>query len=322
MSDASARVLRLLGLLQNHRFWRGDDLAERLEVSPRTLRRDIERVRGLGYRVDSTPGPTGGYQLVAGGQLPPLALDSDEAVALVVGLRAAMSGSIADVAEASVRALTKVMQMLPPAMRSRADALRTMVVTPPPSRTDTNAVSAETLGIIAQACRDTVRLRFGYTARGGAITDRSVEPYRLVTIGRRWYLVAFDMDRNDWRTFRADRMTEPVPARNAFSPRPLPADDLVAFVQAGIDQIATVYEVDIVVRAPAAQVAEFAGQWATVTALDESTCRLQMATDSLEWPIHLLATIPADFDVRAPAELQTLVSAVARRFARSARRSN
>ena len=319
MANPSARMLRLLALLQNHRFWPGSNLADRLGVSPRTLRRDIDQLRHLGYTIDSTPGVTGGYQLVAGGQMPLLALDPDEVIALVVGLNASVNSGITDLAGPSVTALTKVLQVLPAELRQRSEALRAVTIAPRPPD-DREGVPAEALGLIAQACRDAVRLRFGYTARTGAVTARSVEPYRLVNLERRWYLVAYDMDRSDWRTFRVDRLADPVPARNTFTPRPLPTDDLVGMIRSGIDSVIVLHEVVVELEAPAEVVAAATGRWGTVEALDAGRCRMTMSTESLDWPLQVLTVIDAEFRVIAPSELARLVRATGRRLARSTRR--
>src|SRR5690349_3989551 len=249
--NTSARMLRLLSLLQTHRYWPGEELSERLEVSGRTLRRDIDRLRELGYVVDASRGVAGGYQLRAGGQLPPLLLEDDEAVAIAVGLRSAAAASVAGVGgleETAVHALTKVVGLMPPRLRRRMDALTSQTDTPGPWA-EGPVVDAAVLTTLAQACRDDEPLRFGYTARDAAPTDRWVEPHRLVSLGRRWYLVAYDRDRQDWRSFRVDRIAEPRTTGHRFRPRELPADDAVAFVQAGIRQMPTAYDVRVRVAA-------------------------------------------------------------------------
>src|SRR6266851_2217327 len=192
MANTSSRTLRLLSLLQTHRFWPGDELADRLEVSPRTLRRDIDRLRELGYPVDAHRGVDGGYQLAAGAVLPPLVLDDEEAVALAIGLRTAAQGAVAGIEEASVRALAKVVHVMPPRLRRRVDALRAATV-PAVWATTGPTVDAGLLTAVAQACRDEERLRFAYTVQSGERTARHVEPHRLVSLGRRWYLVAYDL---------------------------------------------------------------------------------------------------------------------------------
>src|SRR6266545_2546717 len=210
MLETSARLLRLLSLLQARRDWSGPDLADRLGVSARTVRRDVERLRSLGYPVHATSGTAGGYRLGAGAALPPLLLDDDEAVAVAVGLRTAAGGSVAGIEETSVRALVKLEQVLPSRLRHRVNALWTSTV-PVPVPGDGATVDAEVLTAIAGACRDHQRLRFDYRDHGGSASVRTVEPHRLVCWGRRWYLLAWDTDRNDWRTFRVDRLQPRTP---------------------------------------------------------------------------------------------------------------
>ena len=306
LADTSARTLRLLGLLQHHRFWPGDELADRLEVSARTLRRDIERLRTLGYPVKSAPGTAGGYQLEPGASMPPLLLDDDEATALVVGLQTAAHGPVAGIADASLRALGKVMQILPTKLQRQVDAVHAMTVASPPMARPT-AVSAPILAIIAQACRDEVRVRFGYTARDGQTTERSVEPYRIVTLGQRFYLVAFDMDRSDWRTFRLDRIAEPDPARNRFDPRPLPAENIAEYVRTQIEQLTTTYEIEVEIHVDAETAASKVGRWAHFEATGEGTCVMTMRTDALDWAAFTLATLDVPFTMQQPDELRELL---------------
>ncbi|MGL5929740.1 MAG: helix-turn-helix transcriptional regulator, partial [Dermatophilaceae bacterium] len=192
--STSARMLSLLSLLQTHRYWPGEELATRLEVSGRTLRRDIERLRDLGYVVDASRGVSGGYQLRAGGQLPPLLLEDNEAVAIAAGLRTAAAGSVGGLEETSVQALTKVLALMPPRLRRQMDALASQTDAPGPWSAGP-AVDAGVLTTLAQACRDDEAITFSYTTRGGEASRRRVEPHRLVSLGRRWYLVAWDRDR-------------------------------------------------------------------------------------------------------------------------------
>ncbi|MDN5854594.1 MAG: YafY family transcriptional regulator, partial [Actinomycetia bacterium] len=248
MSGSSARMLRLLSLLQTHRYWQGTELAGRLDVSQRTVRRDVDRLRDLGYPVDATRGAAGGYQLQAGASLPPLLLEDDEAVAITVGLRAAAGGVVSGVEDASVRALTKIVQVMPKRLRRRVDALQDYTVPAPLAGPTIDAV---TLSTLAQACRDSERLRFAYTRYDRVSAERLVEPHRLVSLGRRWYLVAWDLERHDWRSFRVDRLTEPRLQGVPFRPRELPAGDAAEFVKAGIASRPTKYDVRVVVHAPA-----------------------------------------------------------------------
>jgi len=312
-------MLRLLSLLQHHRFWPGDELANRLEVSERTLRRDVDRLRQLGYPVESSRGTDGGYQLAGGGSMPPLVLDNDEALALAVGLHGAAHSGVVDVAEPALRALVKVVPMMPPRLRHRVEALRETIASAPPSSAPARGVDAEVLAVVAQACRDTTRLRFSYVARDGTETERTVDPYRLVTIGRRWYLVAYDLDRDAWRTFRIDRLSQPDPSRNAYTPRPLPAEDLVAFVRSGIAEASPSIDVAVIVDADIERVQSVVGRWGTVTRADDGRCRLAITTDSLGWPLMLLAMIDAPVDVIEPPELLDRLRTVGRHWSAAAR---
>lgn len=316
--STSARMLRLLSLLQTHRYWPGPELADRLEVSARTLRRDIDRLRELGYVVDAMRGTAGGYQLRAGGSLPPLLLDDEEAVAIAVGLRTAAAGAVSGMEEASLQALTKVTALMPARLRRRIDALT--------SQTDGvpwgggPALDAGVLTTLAQACRDDEPVQFTYTARDAEPAVRRVEPHRLVSLGRRWYLVGYDRDRQDWRSFRVDRVSEPRPSGQRFRPRELPAPDAPSFVRAGIRAMPQRYAVSVLLDAPADTVASYVGRWATVEsdAHDEGACRMTMSTDSLDWPIMVLAHLDSDFTVEGPPELREALASAATRFARAA----
>jgi predicted DNA-binding transcriptional regulator YafY len=320
MSNTSSRLLRLLSLLQHHRHWPGSELADRLEVSERTLRRDVDRLRQLGYPVESSRGIDGGYELSAGSTMPPLLLDEREAIALAVGLHGAAHSIHTDVAEASVSALAKVVAMLPATLRGRVELVRDVTVAGQwrAGRADAG-LTADVLGRVAQACRDGVRLRFDYAAADGTESHRYVEPYRLVTLASRWYLVAFDVDRADWRTFRVDRLAEPELLRNTFDPRPLPAEDLADYVRTRIASMRVVHHVELVVHAPVDQVRSAVGNWATVSATaTEDRTLLAMDTDSLDWPMLALSTLACDFEVVAPPELGDRLRACGERFARCA----
>jgi predicted DNA-binding transcriptional regulator YafY len=315
MANTSGRMLRLLSLLQTHRYWPGGELAGRLEVSPRTLRRDVDRLRELGYPVDATRGVAGGYQLQAGAAVPPLLLDDEEAVAIAVGLRTAAAGGVAGFEETSVRALAKVIQLLPPRLRKRIDALR--AVSTPGVFGGGPELDATTLTTVALACRGEERLRFSYTPRAGDSSVRHVEPHRLVSLGRRWYLAAWDLDRGDWRSFRVDRLSAPEPTGARFRPREIPGGDPVAWLRSRIAAIPTRYEVAVVFHAPAERVVSFVGQWATVEPIMESSCRMRMNTDELSWPLWVLAGLGADFTIESPAELRDRVRTAADVMARS-----
>lgn len=312
-------MLQLLALLQTHRYWPGGELAERLEISQRTLRRDVDRLRELGYPVTADRGVGGGYQLAAGAALPPLVVDDDEAVAIAVGLQAAAHSAIAGIEESSVRALTKVVQVLPPRLRRRVDDLRAMTVPAAwnsAGRTGPT-IDTSTLTTIAQACRDTETLEFSYTTKSGAQTDRHVEPHRLVSLGRRWYLVAYDLTRHDWRSFRLDRLHEPHRSGPRFRPRQLPADDAAAFVRAGIANVPTRYDIEVVVHAPADVVRAEVQRWGTVAEIDPRRCLLRMSVDTLDWPAMALGAIGAEFDIRSPPELVNYIRDWGDRFARA-----
>jgi predicted DNA-binding transcriptional regulator YafY len=322
MANTSSRTLRLLSLLQTHRYWPGPELADRLGVSVRTLRRDVDRLRELGYPVEAQRGVDGGYQLAAGAALPPLVVDDEEAVALAVGLQAAAQGAVAGIEESAVRALAKVVQVMPTRLRRRVEALGAMTV---PASWSSAAqpnvnVDAGVLTVLALACRDSERLRFSYTSADGQHTSRHVEPHRLVSLGRRWYLVGYDLTRHDWRSFRLDRLISPAGTGARFRPRELPAADAAAFVRAGIDSATTAYDVEVVVEAPAAVVRERIGRWSSVEETDAARCRVRMTADSLDWPLMALGVAGADFQVISPPELADRVHDWGRRFSQAGQR--
>ena len=313
--NTSARMLRLLSLLQTHRYWPGGELADRLEVSARTLRRDVDRLRELGYVVDAVRGVAGGYQLRAGGQLPPLLLEDEEAVAIAVSLQSSAAGGTPGMEETSVQALSKVIALMPPRLRRQMDALRSQTERLPWSGGP--ALDPGLLSTLAQACRDCEPIHFTYTARQAEPTDRWVEPHRMVSMGRRWYLVAYDRDRQDWRSFRVDRIGDPRTSGQTFRPRELPAEDALSFVQAGIRRMPQRYAVRVVFHADPAEVAAVVGRWATVTGTP-GAARLEMNVDTLDWPVFVLANVDAAFTVESPPELEAAVAATAERFRRSA----
>jgi predicted DNA-binding transcriptional regulator YafY len=313
MLETSARLLRLLSLLQARREWTGPELAGRLAVSTRTVRNDVERLRSLGYPVHATRGPVGGYRLGAGATLPPLILDDEEAVAVTIGLRTAAGGSITGVEETSLRALAKLEQVLPSRLRRKVNALQTFTTPVPPDHPGPR-VSAETLAVIAAACRDQEQLRFDYSSHDGRPSQRRVEPYRLVTWGRRWYLVAFDTDRADWRTFRADRITPRPPAGPRFSPRELPGD-VIDHVKRGVSSAAWRYRARITVHAPAGQITHRINPAVgTVEHVDENTCILDTGADTIETLAVYLGLLGADFTVTGPPELAAYIRMLSRRY--------
>lgn len=316
MADTSKRTLRLLSLLQMNRFWPGAELAERLRVSERTLRRDVDRLRELGYQVVATPGVGGGYRLRAGRAMPPLLLTDEEAVAIAVGLRTAAAGAVAGFEEVSVGALAKLVDMMPPRLRRRLDVLRTYTA-PGPSGGGPR-VDAAVLVAIAQACRDTERLRFDYAAADGERTRRLVEPSRLVWLNLRWYLLAWDAERHDWRTFRVDRMTRPQPAGSYFRPREVPGGDPADFVRSRLAAAPARHTVVALVRASAEEVVPAVAEWGRVEAVDEGSCRLVMPTDDLEWPALVLLSVGAEFEVEQSPAFRDYLRSVGGLFVRGA----
>ena len=317
MLETSARLLRLLSLLQAHREWSGADLADRLGVTSRTVRRDVDRLRELGYPVNASPGTGGGYQLGAGAELPPLLLDDDEAVAVAVGLRTAAGQGIEGIGETSVRALAKLEQVLPSRLRRRVGALNAFTVPmlrgPQPS-----AVDPAVLTELANLCRDAERLRFEYSDHGGTPTRRTVEPHRLVCTERRWYLVAWDLDRDDWRTFRADRITPRPPHGPRFAPRTPPAEDLAAYVSKGVSTRA--YASHAVVRLLVSKeeaterISPSAGQ---LEADGPDACILRTGAASLDvMVIHVMLT-GFEFEVLEPAELTEAIRTARDRLSRA-----
>lgn len=300
MVETSARLLRLLSLLEARPEWSGPDLAARLGVTVRTLRRDISKLRGLGYPVHAAPGVAGGYRLGAGASLPPLLLDDEEAVAVALSLRTAATHAISGIGEAAVRALAKLEQVLPARLRERAAAIGLATV---PLTGPAPTVDGEVLTIIARACRHHERLTFGYQrSQQDEPSMRLTEPHRLVQAGYRWYLVARDVERNDWRTFRADRIDAPAPTGTRFVPRDPP--DAAAFVANSVTTAPYRYQARIVVQAPAARVAGLVPPSAAVVeAVDADTCLVTTGSDSLDaMALHVALLGPA-FTVLEPPEL-------------------
>lgn len=293
-------MLRLLSLLQTHRYWTGPELAGRLEVSERTLRRDVERLRGLGYPVDATRGAAGGYQLQAGASLPPLLVADDEAVAIAVGLQASAGTGTSAFDDAAVRALSKIVQVMPPRLRRRVKALQDYTDRGPMYGPSTDAVL---LSVLAQTCRDDERLEIVYHRADGERSRRTVEPHRLVSRGRRWYLVAYDLQRGDWRTFRVDRMSEPRATGVRFRQRELPAPDAATFVSEKIAALRPTTDVSFVVRAPAEKVADVVRWWGTVEPDGDERCRVTMSVDTLDWVVFVLAAVGAPYEQAEPAAL-------------------
>ncbi|MBO3738346.1 helix-turn-helix transcriptional regulator [Actinoplanes flavus] len=316
MLETSARLLRLLSLLQTPRDWTGAELAERLSVSTRTVRNDVDRLRNLGYPVHGTRGSVGGYRLGAGAALPPLLLDDEEAVAVAIGLRTAAGGTILGIEETSMRALAKLEQVLPSRLRRRVNTLHRYAEAVP--RDDTGPrVDADTLSSIAAACRDHIRLRFDYRSHDGSESRRDAEPYRLVNWGRRWYLVGFDVERADWRTYRVDRLHPRTPAGPRFTPRELP-EEAVDRVRRGVSSAAWRHRAQVVVHASAERLAERINPAiGTITAVDDTRCLLDTGADTIEALAVHLGLLGVDFTVTAPPELVALVRELGNRYRRA-----
>ncbi|MCV7421521.1 YafY family transcriptional regulator [Mycobacterium yunnanensis] len=315
MSETTGRVLRLLGLLQSRRVWGGDELAERLGVTGRSVRRDVERLRELGYPVHASKGHGGGYQLGAGAALPPLLLDPDEAVAMAVSLRVAAGGSVAGVGESALRALTKLDQVMPSRLRSQVAAVHDATTTLTPGQTD-DLVDPDVLMTLARACRDHEHVAAGYVDRAGTTTDRRVEPYRLVTTGRRWYLLCFDRDRDDWRSLRLDRMSDVIARGTTFTPREAP--DAAQYVRRAITASPYRYVARVRYRAPRDAVAQcFSDASAEIEEDGPDACILTAGADDPERMVPWLAMPGVEFEVLAPAEVAAAVRTVADRLRRA-----
>jgi predicted DNA-binding transcriptional regulator YafY len=321
MLETSARLLKLLSLLQQPKEWSGAALADELGVGVRTVRRDVDKLRNLGYPVDALPG-VAGYRLGSGAALPPLLLDDDEAVAVAIGLRAAASGTVAGTEESSVRALTKLEQVLPSRLRHRIELLQQVAVTPAGGP----SVQPDVLLAVAAACRDHQRLRFDYSNHDGTATTRTTEPHRLVHTGRRWYLVAWDLDRSDWRTFRLDRLEPRIPTGPRFTPREEVPD--IATTNRGVAYGGYRYQARILVHAPAEQVADrFGPSVASVTPIDgahtkpfgmeAATTLVETGANSLDEIAFYLGRLNHPFEIQSPPELIERVRELATRLAAS-----
>lgn len=314
MLETSARLLRLLSLFQTRRDWSGPELAERLGVSTRTVRNDVERLRSLGYPVTARPGVAGGYRLGQGADLPPLLLDDDEAVAVAVALRTATNGSVTGIEETSVRALAKLEQVLPSRLRHRVGTLQTYTVAvdrPGPT------VESSVLTTVAATCRDHEQLRFDYRDHDGTESRRTVEPHRLAHAHRRWYLVAWDVDRGAWRTFRVDRMTPRTPTGPRFVPREPPAGDVAAFVTEGTGSAMWRYRFRIRLYAPIEKVAKLLPPPVRVEPVDERSCIMHAGADTLDLAVVYIAMVDVDFDVLEPPELVNRLRKITDRYLRA-----
>lgn len=314
MLKTSTRLLQLLTLLQVRRSWTGPELSRELEVTTRTVRNDVERLRELGYPVQASPGVEGGYRLGAGAELPPLLLDQDEAVAVAIGLSTAVAAGLRGIEETSLRALGKLEQVMPTRVRRRFQSVQRAIVAVPrlgPS------VDTRVLTTIAAACRDNERLRFDYRSHDGTDSARDTEPHRVVHDGRRWYLVAWDRERADWRTFRVDRMSLRAPVGPRFVPRPPPDGDVVAHLSRGVERATWNFRATLRVHAPAADVARRVPAAVAIEAIDEQTCVARVGSDSPEMLAPYLGMLGADFEVLEPPALRRHLRALGERYLRA-----
>jgi predicted DNA-binding transcriptional regulator YafY len=311
--DTSARMLRLLSLLQARSNWTGPELADRLGVTDRTLRRDITRLRDLGYPVEAYSGPAGGYRMTAGGALPPLLLDDDEAVVVAMGLRTAAAGALPGFEDAAVAALAKIEQVLPLRLRERIGDLDSSIVSLSRVPDRPNQIDADSLVALARACRLPERLRFGYVDSEGRSSERHVEPYQLVHAARRWYLVAFDRDRDDWRTFRVDRIGHVQPTGLRFTPRDAP--DAARLVSEGLAVSVYKWQARVLLKVKPEVARSFISPATGVMEPTRGGTLLRIGADDLDWIARLLAGFPCAFKVLDPPELRDAVAALAERLA-------
>jgi predicted DNA-binding transcriptional regulator YafY len=313
MAETTERVLRLLGLLQQRPVWTGPELAERLGVTTRSIRRDVERLRALGYAVQAAQGVGGGYQLGRGRGLPPLLLDDAEAVAVAVSLRMAAGGTVSGASEAALSTLAKLDQVMPPRLRGEVRAIHAATQT---LDSGPATVDGEALLRLARAVRDTVRVRFRYESRDGAPSARVVEPVGLVATGRRWYLMAYDVDRDDWRTFRLDRMSTVEPTTWRFRERE--HEDPAAFVQRAVASAAYRFQARVVVHAPLAELAERTSVRSVVlSAIDDGTTLLEAGAETLYGLAFHLSLLGWEFEVEQPAELRDALAELGGRALRA-----
>ncbi|MCD2096197.1 helix-turn-helix transcriptional regulator [Rhodococcus rhodochrous] len=318
VESTTERVLRVLALLQSRPSWTAVELAAELGVTDRSVRRDVDRLRALGYPVRATPGVGGGYQLGAGTRLPPLLLHDDEAIATAVSLRLASGSTIAGAAEAALRALAKLDQVMPPRLREEVRAIYGATETVVGAGTE---IDADTLLALARACRDATRVRFRYTTRQEVDDERTVEPVRMVAAGQRWYLMAWDVDRDDWRTFRLDRMRDVTPTTWRFRPRQHP--DPVAYVQRSVTESPYRYIARIRLRADADQVRDMVPpQVGRVEDDEDGWCVLVVGADDPDWVVMHVARMGFEAVVLEPPELRAAADRLATRLAAIASRSD
>jgi predicted DNA-binding transcriptional regulator YafY len=316
MWQTSTRLLQLLAMLQARRDWSGQELASRLEVSTRTIRADIERLRDLGYPVQATPGVGGGYRLSHGTTMPPLLLDDEEVVAVAVALRATAGAGVTGIEEASLRALVKLEQMLPSRLRHRIDAVRTATVSIPGSGPN---VAPAVLSAIAGAIRASERLRLDYVDHDGRQTRRTTEPLRLVVWGRRWYLLAWDVDREGWRTFRVDRITPNTPTGPRFKPRMLTDAEASRFVQRSAGTATWRYRARIRIHAPIDHIRALLPLAVDVSPDGPDRCIIEAGSDTPHQLALYVGLLDTDFDILDPPDLAEAFIRLAERYQRAAR---
>jgi predicted DNA-binding transcriptional regulator YafY len=300
-------MLRLLSLLQARPNWTGPDLASRLGVTPRTLRRDVSRLRVLGYPVEALSGPAGGYQLARGGALPPLLLDDEEAIAVALGLRTAAGGGLAGLEDAAIAALAKIEQVLPARLRDRLTAIDKATVRLRPSETPGTALDTDLLVTTAQACRGSERMRFDYVDSAGRGTERHVEPLQLVFASRRWYLVARDRDRDAWRTFRVDRIRRPVLTGLRFEHVDPP--DAAALVAEGLAVSSYRWQAKVLLKIKHEEAVRVVSPTVGVVTPTRGGTLLRIGADDLPWIARYLSSLACRFTVLEPVELREALRA-------------
>jgi predicted DNA-binding transcriptional regulator YafY len=318
MLETSSRLLDLLALLQSRPFWPGPELCERLGVGPRTVRRDVERLRRLGYPVEARRGPAGGYRLAPETAIPPLLLDDEEAIAIALGLRTAARTAVAGIEESSARALAKLEQVLPTRLRHRVEALSAVATT----SSDGPRSDPETLATLGAACKSRERVRFHYRDRAGEDSRREVEPHAVVNHGSRWYVLAWDRSRGDWRTFRVDRIAHPTPLGARFEPRPIPGGDAATAVTTSLRSATYRYRARATLEMPAHEAERrFAASWGAITPVDGASCEYVTSDDDLGWLALRLLMLGVDFVVHEPPELIAELERLERRLGRARERS-
>jgi predicted DNA-binding transcriptional regulator YafY len=313
--QTSTRLLQLLAMLQARRDWSGPELASRLEVTTRTIRADIERLRDLGYPVQASPGLGGGYRLSHGTTMPPLLLDDEEVVAVAVALRTTAGAGVTGIEEASLRALVKLEQLLPTRLRHRIDAVRTATVNVGGAGP---TVDPTVLSAVAGAIRASERLRFDYVDHNDRLTTRTGEPHRLVVWGRRWYLLAWDVDRADWRTFRVDRITPKTPTGPRFTPRTLSDDEASEYVQRSAGTATWRYRARIRIHAPIDQVRASLPPAVEASADGPDRCIVRVGSDTPHQLALYIGLLDTDFDILEPSDLAQAFTRLAERYSRAA----